>query len=238
VAYPDRETPVDPHRPARVPRPSAPGVTDAQRLARDAASAQAKRNVLAPPPLPPREQERKTTPQSGGIEAQPGSPVASPRPMVRVEMVDDEPPRSKPPSRGDWSKLGYKLATAAVGALVIMIGAGAFYVVTTLNAKSEAKQANKKAETATVVTDKTADRAAAIEAYLVADAARDACVERQLRDALARGTGHVVTSLPTGETLWVEQNRPKAVPRTLWAAPTWFTVEACPAAPSPPKAPP
>lgn len=241
---PDRPTPPDPlPRPlprAQPPRPRAKSVDDEGRAVHGAGTLRAPlaaQHGATPPPLPARAQERKATPQSGGIEAQRSSPIVSPSP-IRVEMVDSEPPRSKPPSRGDWSKLGYKLATAAVGALVLVIGAGAFYVVTTLNAKSEAKLANKKAETATVVTDKTADRAAAIEAYLAADAARDACVEKQLRDALARGTGHVVTALPSGETLWIEQNRPKAVARTIWLAPTWFTVEVCPAKPSPPKAPP
>jgi hypothetical protein len=232
MANHDRITPPDPHRAARVPRPEPRAAADDQRAARERASAEAKRGAI-PPPLPHREQERKQTPASGGIEAQP-------RPTASVVVVEpkggtEEAPRSKAPTASDWAKLRFKLASAAVGGLVLVIGALAFYLVTYFNARAEAQKATKKVEVVATSQDKADDRVAALEAYVAADALRDACVEKQLRDALSRGTGHVIAALPDGATLWVEQNQPKAVPRTLWAKPTWFTIESCPAAPAPPK---
>lgn len=254
----DRPTPPDPHRVARVPRPEPRDAADKHRPGNDAASVERRLRPAPaqPPPLPDRPQERKQTPVSGGIEAQPSQVELARR--ARVEAETQSPasfppaverrqgpapvsvaPGSKAPTRGDWAKLRFKLASAAVGGLVLVIGALAFYLVTYFNARAEAQKATKKVEVVATSQDKADDRQTTVEKYLVAAAARNECLERQLRDALARGTGHVITSLPTGTTvLWVEQNQPKAVPRTLWAAPTWFTIETCPAAPAPPKPPP
>ena len=222
--HPDRPTPRDPLPAVRI-EPGRAQREDAQRLARDAESAarQAARGKPAPPAT-----NRHRTPESGGVEAQPKH--------VEVELAPlEQEPHSKAPTRSDWAKLRFKLASALVGGLVLIIGAGAFYVVTLLQARSEAQRATKKAETATTSTDKTAERIAAVEAYLAADAERRACLDGQLRDAVGRGTGHVIVSLPKSDVNWVEQNSPKAVPRILWAKPTWFTVETCAAAPSVPK---
>lgn len=58
---------------------------------------------------------------------------------------------SEPPARGAWAKLGYKVATAVVAALVLIIAALGFWAVTAINAKSEAikaaQEAKKRAET-------------------------------------------------------------------------------------------
>jgi hypothetical protein len=48
---------------------------------------------------------------------------------------------SKPPDRGDWAKLKYKVATATVAALVLVIAALGYWAVTAINAKTEAIKA-------------------------------------------------------------------------------------------------
>lgn len=218
----DRPTPPDPHKRAQAPRPGAPA-EDAQRLIREAASAAARRTAAAPPPLPPRAQERKQTPASGGIEAQ-----AKPSTVEIAEV----PPDSLPPTRTAWLKLAFKLG----GSLVALIG-----VVTTLlairaNTAIEPKVEAQKTRTDAVeirVDDRDA-RLAKVEAWARGEAKRRECVEKQLRDALARGTGHVLMSLPSGGTGWVEQNKARPQLRTIWVTPTWFTTEVCDPAPAPP----
>lgn len=53
---------------------------------------------------------------------------------------------SAPPDRGAWQKLGFKLATAIVGALVLVIGALGFLGVTWANAKADAIKTAEKAK--------------------------------------------------------------------------------------------
>lgn len=90
MAGPDRPTPVDAYRAAKPPRPAqaAPGSPsanpDAQRLAREAASAAAKQKPV-PPPLP----DRSRTPQSGGIDAQPPSLKDSQEALLRDELAKE-----------------------------------------------------------------------------------------------------------------------------------------------------
>lgn len=222
----DRTTPIDPHRVARVPRPAPREASDEQRVAFDEESVRRRLRPTARPPL----QERKQTPVSGGVEAQPQR-------EIHVEIAPDPTPRSLPPTRSDWAKLRFKLYSAIVAGLIAVIGAAAYFGVTFFNAQAEAQRATKAAKVATSTGDDALKRIAALEAYLKAKAERDECLGKQARDAFVRGTGHVITSLPKGGVEWVEQNAPKPVPRTLWAKPTWFTTEPCPTDPAVPKPP-
>lgn len=159
-------------------------------------------------------------------------------PLPKVEVVELGIPESKAPDAKDWAKLRFKLASALVGGLVLLIGGGVTYAVTYLSTKTEAQKATKKAEVAATGADKAVDRTTVIEKYLRDDAAYRACVDHQVRDALSRGTGHVITALPKDGVEWAEQNAPKAVPRTIWTKPTWFPIETCPTKPAPPSSPP
>jgi hypothetical protein len=53
---------------------------------------------------------------------------------------------SMPPSSGDWAKLRFKVATAIVGALVLVIAALAYWGVAAINAKTEAIKAAQEAK--------------------------------------------------------------------------------------------
>lgn len=107
----------------------------------------------APPPAsmgtpasfpPPVLEPRKQTPPSGTV-AQSADRRAPP-----VVVVEDAP-SSRAPTRGDWAKLRYKLAAAAVAALVLIIAALGYWAVTAINAKAKAieaaEEAKRKAET-------------------------------------------------------------------------------------------
>jgi hypothetical protein len=74
-----------------------------------------------------------------------------------VEQRHQSPPAgtrvetgSTPPTLGDWAKLRYKVATAIVAALVVVIGALAYWGVAAIDAKTEAikaaQEAKKKSE--------------------------------------------------------------------------------------------
>jgi hypothetical protein len=217
----DRPTPRDP-LPAAQAAPGRASREDDQRLIREAESAARKRTGAIPPPPLPRPQERKQTPVSGGIEAQ-----AKPS---TIEIA--EAPASKAPSRTDWLKLAFKLGVALVG----LIGAVTTLLAIRANTAIEPKVEAQKTRTDAVeirVDDRDA-RLAKVEAWARGEAKRRECVEKQLRDALARGTGHVLMSLPSGGTAWVEQNKARAQLRTIWITPTWFTTEVCEPAPPPP----
>jgi hypothetical protein len=150
VSNPDRPTPPEPHRAARVPRPSPRASADDPQAVRDAESLERRLReeqrrkrppVVDPTPIRDRpEPDRSRTPESGGIEAQ------RPRPHVEIETIESIPPRSRAPSRGDWSKLAYKLATAAVAALVLVIAALGYLAVAAINAKAEAYKAEQRAK--------------------------------------------------------------------------------------------
>lgn len=163
-------------RPAQAALKTPIGTADDAQATRDAESLARRQREeqrrKAPPPVPPRQQERKQTPQSGGIEAQPGpvsqaelerrarvqvethSPASFP-PKVEERQQSPAPasvaPESRAPNRGDWAKLKYKIATAVVAALVLVIGALGIWAYTAIGAKTEAikvgLEAKKKAET-------------------------------------------------------------------------------------------
>lgn len=69
------------------------------------------------------------------------------RPIERSQSpVPSSGPVSRAPSSGDWAKLRYKVATAVVGALVLVIGALAYWGAAAINAKTEALQAAREAK--------------------------------------------------------------------------------------------
>lgn len=177
----DRPTPPDPHRAAKAPPPRQaprpeplpldadgrvkrePGrLTGAQRAQLEqrrptpTATTAPRTPTLhdgAPPPasmgtpqsFPPAVVEpRRQTPQSGTVAQ--GGDRRQPIPVV----VDDTP-SSRAPTRGDWAKLRYRLAAAAVAALVLIIAALGYWAVTAINAKAKAieaaEEAKRKAET-------------------------------------------------------------------------------------------
>lgn len=217
MTHRDRPTPRDP-LPAAHAAPGRASREDDQRLIREAESAARKRVGGVPPPPPTRAQERKQTPASGGIEAQ-----AKPS---TIEIA--EAPISRAPSRTDWLKLAFKLGGALVGLIGVVTTLLAIRANTAIEPKVEAQKT--RTDAVEIRVDDRDARLAKVEAWARAEAARRPCVERQTRDAIARGTGHVLTSLPSGETLWVEQNKARVQLRTIWITPTWFTTEVCPPA--------
>jgi len=153
----------------------------------------------------------------------PAPPAAEPAPPA---PVDDEPtPRA-------WKAALFKVIVG-LGALLT---AAATILGVRANTAIEPKVENNTARTRVVETaaDTLTERVSKLEAFARAETKRRQCVEAQLRDALARGTGHVLTTLPAEPTGWSEQNAPKNEPRLLWKSPTWFTVQGCDAAPAPP----
>lgn len=93
--------------------------TKSAKLERDARAAAEARVQSFPPPVQPQRSQ-------------------SPVPSSERE--------SKPPSRGDWAKLRFKIATAIVAALVVVIGALAYWGVAAINAKAEAIKAAQEAK--------------------------------------------------------------------------------------------
>jgi hypothetical protein len=150
-------------------------------------------------------------------------PPAEPKP--KAAPADDDP------SPKAWRAALFKLLVAA-GAFLTAATAYLSLRTASVEPKVAAQEVRVKATETTQ--DTLVDRVAKLEAYARAETKRRQCVEAQLRDALARGTGHVLTTLPATATPWSEQNAPKNEPRLYWKTPTWFTTEGCDAAPAPP----
>jgi hypothetical protein len=136
-----------------------------------------------------------------------------------------------PPTPAAWRAALFKLLVAA-GAFLTAATAYLSLRTAAVEPKVEAQEVRVKAAESTQET--LVDRVAKLEGYIRAERKRTQCVEAQLRDALARGTGHVLTTLPATPTPWSEQNAPKNEPRLYWRTPTWFTTEGCDAAPAAP----
>lgn len=156
MSQPDRKTPRDARRAFQVPRPSL-STPDAQRLIREAASAALKAAGAKPVPfdatpirdatvsLPPPSSDpekaqlaallRENQALRAGRKASPAGGIPS------VDVTD-----SRPPSRGDWAKLRYKVATAVAAALVLVLGALGLWATTAINAKTEAIKAAQEAK--------------------------------------------------------------------------------------------
>jgi hypothetical protein len=156
---------------------------------------------------------------------QPPIVTAEPKPGP-VTPGDDEP------TPGAWRSALFKMVVG-LGALLT---AAATILGVRANTAIEPKVETNAVRTKVVevAADTLTDRVTKLEAFARSEAKRRNCVEAQLRDALARGTGHVLTTLPSEPTGWSEQNAPKNEPRLYWKSPTWFTVQGCDAAPSPP----
>lgn len=118
---------------ASLPPPSmSPEAATVDALRRRAEAAEARRDEL----------ERRERVRS---EAQ--SPAGWPPRVERSQSpVPSSERESKPPSRGDWAKLRFKVATAIVAALVLVIGALAYWGVAAINAKAEAIKAAQEAK--------------------------------------------------------------------------------------------
>jgi hypothetical protein len=169
----DRPTPRDPVPAMKAPRrheaaPRLPIPTDDERRVQHAKDTLrrvgADRGKL-PPPAPP---ERSRTPESGGIEAR------APR-IPSIVLGSLLPSSGAVPTKGDWSKLwfkfaglGYKLAAAAVGALVLVIAALGFLWVARLNNEADAlKVTQAKKVVADVDREKAWRDWAVLAAYIV-----------------------------------------------------------------------
>jgi hypothetical protein len=165
------------------------------------------------------------------LEAKAGGPYQKPIESVRPAPATKPATADDEPSPRAWKAALFK----------VVVGLGAVLTATATILGVRATAIEPKVDKNTVRTnvvevaqDTLTERVAKLEAFARADSKRHQCVEAQLRDALARGTGHVITTLPADPTGWSEQNAPKNEPRLYWKSPTWFTVQGCDAAPAPP----
>jgi hypothetical protein len=174
------------------------------------------------------ERDRRATAEAQQ-ETFPPKVVESSRPPAKT------PPKAtaayEDPSPRAWKAALFKLLVAA-GAF--LTAATAYLSLRTAAVEPKVAAQEVRVKAAETTQDTLVDRVAKLEAFARAETKRRQCVEAQLRDALARGTGHVLTTLPATPTPWSEQNAPRAEPRLLWKTPTWFTTEGCDAAPAPP----
>lgn len=75
------------------------------------------------------------------------SPASHWPPEAKTGRHQTPVPSSGPaPKPGDWQKLGFKVATAVVAALVLVIAALGYWAVTAINAKTEAIKAAQEAK--------------------------------------------------------------------------------------------
>jgi hypothetical protein len=142
----------------------------------------------------------------------------------RRAPVDSEPPRKR--SHAVLKALGVILGAV----LVTVSGYFGIDLKTRLEPKVEATKAVQAAAQADL--DKAVTRVSQVEQYLRLKAARDACLRRQERDAIARGTGYDLVELERGGTEWAEQSSPSRHKPT--GAPTYYTKERCPDEPATP----
>lgn len=172
----DRPTPPDPHRPAKPPRPAqAPrsepiDTLDEQRrvdhakatlrrVGADRAKLEQRRETPRGLPVPSRPtwHDGAPPPASMGTPASFPPPIAKPTPPSGTAaqgdrrapipvVVEDTTPSSRAPTKGDWAKLRYRLAAAAVAALVLVIAALGYYAVTLINSRTEALKAAQEAK--------------------------------------------------------------------------------------------
>lgn len=146
------------------------------------------------------------------------------RRIPRVELDTTLPPARKR-SYAVLKALGVVLG----GLLVTLSGYFGLDLKTQLEPKVDA---TKAVQAVTLEQLKAAtDRVDALEQRDRQRTEHDRCIERQNRDAHARGTGQDITSSPRGGTDWAQQRMPSSRPRQIGDPPTWFTVESCPAAP-------
>ena len=202
-----------------LPPPSlSPDAASLEALRRRAESAEARRDEL----------ERRERIRAEAASPASWPPRVAPSPVPQPEPVHHE----EAPTPHAWRAAIFKFVVG-LGALLT---AAATILSVRANTAIEPKVETQAVRTGVVETaaDTLTSRVSKLEAYARAETKRRQCVEAQLRDALARGTGHVLTTLPSTVTLWSEQNSPKAEPRLFWKTPTWFTTDGCDAAPAPP----
>lgn len=122
--------------PRGLPRPRQDTLRDAVPPPPNVASSPHGSPQSFPPPI---SDQRHRTPESG-------TPAQGDR-RPPIPVLVEQTPSSRAPSRGHWRKLGYKLGTAIVAALVLVIGALGLWAASAINAKREAieaQQAEKK----------------------------------------------------------------------------------------------
>jgi len=143
-----------------------------------------------------------------------------------------------PPTRAQWQTAGFRVVVslgAVLTALATILGVRSTTTIEPKVDRTASKQAQQETKTVSVE-----DRVLALEKYNRAKVAWEHCMNAERDSAIERGTGHKVES-SHDDVQWVEQNAPKAVPRTLWKTAPWSISKdqsGCGAEPSPPATPP